>query len=71
MNDRTVKITIQLPGQMIELTRERGHGDNPRFYAQQIEDVLDEVKEQLRDMIAAGHGAQSTERALNDPRRRA
>lgn len=69
MNDRSVKITIQLPGQHIELTRERGFGDNPRFYAQQIEDVLDEVKGPLREMIAAEHGPQATERPLNEARR--
>jgi len=64
-DDRIVKITVQLPGQFIELTRERGWGDNPRFYSWQIERVLDEVKRPLREMIAAEHGTQSREAPLN------
>lgn len=58
MNDRTVKITIQLPGQLIELTRERGFGDNPAFYANQVDEILSEVREPIRAMIAAEHGPQ-------------
>lgn len=70
MNDRTVKITVQLPGQTIELTRERGSGDNPAFYSWQIDAILDEVKGPLREMIAAEHGRQSESAPLNAlPRR--
>lgn len=65
MDDRTVKISINLPGQYIELTRERGFGDNPAFYTQQIEAILDEVKPVIRDMIAAEHGRQSLTPPLN------
>lgn len=64
--DRIVKITVQLPGQVIELTRERGFGDNPTFYARQIEEILDEVKGPLREMIAAEHGKQSSVAPLNE-----
>lgn len=69
MNDRQVKITIQLPGQFIELTRERSFGDNPTFYANQVDEILDEVKEPIRQMIAAEHGRQSAEQALNAVKR--
>ena len=68
MNNRQIKISIQLPGQFIELTRERGWGDNPRFFAQQVDDILDSIKGPIRDMIVAEHGEQSVERALNDSR---
>lgn len=63
MNDRTVKIIIQLPGQLIELTRERGFGDNPAFYANQIDEILAEVAEPIRGMIAAEHGKQHAPKA--------
>lgn len=66
---REIKISINLPGQYIELTRELGWGDNPRFFATQIEAVLDEAKESIRGMIAAEHGRQSTVPALNEPKR--
>lgn len=64
MNDREVKISIHLPGQYIEITREREWGDNPAFFAYQIEKILDEAKESIRGMIEAEHGPQG-ERPLN------
>lgn len=57
--DRLVTITVQLPGQLIKLTRERSFGDNPAHFAVQVEDILDSVKGPLRQMIEAEHGAQS------------
>lgn len=67
--NREIKITINLPGQYIEITRERGWGDNPRFFANQVEAALDEAKESIRGMIAAEHGSQSVEPPLNEPKR--
>ena len=58
ITERTVKIIVSLPGQYIELTRARGFGDNPRFYADQVDAILDDVKSALRGMIEAEHGDQ-------------
>jgi hypothetical protein len=70
-NDRQVKISVSLPGQYIELTRERSWGDNPAFYAWQVEEILDAVKGPLREMITAEHGQQSAADPINAlPRRR-
>lgn len=55
---RTVKITIDLPGQHIEITREREFGDNPAFFAWQIERAIDRAKESIRGMVEAEHGHQ-------------
>jgi hypothetical protein len=59
-NDRQVKISISLPGQYIELKRDRSGGDNPRFFASQVEEILDAIRAPLREMIAAEHGVQHT-----------
>jgi len=63
--DRTIKVNITLPGEVIEITRERGWGDNPAFYAQQIDDVLDEVKARAREIIHSRH-PQNSGRPLNE-----
>jgi len=63
--DREITLCISLPGQYFEITRERKWGDNPIFYSQQVEQILQEMIEPLRGMIAAVHGPQATDPPLN------
>lgn len=66
MTNRAIKVTFDLPDQHIEIGMDRGWGDNPAFYAYQVEEALDKLKTPIRNMIEAVHGRQSAHAPLND-----
>lgn len=65
MEHKEVKISFQIKGQYVEITRKMGWGDNPVFYAQQVNKVLDDAKKSIWEMIEAEHGVQYAEPPLN------